>query len=79
MAVVHAWLRVLAGPLWSRRIHGSLRVAWIVLHVMVRSVRRVLLLVGIGRARRGGDGWIYRYVGVRFKLLLLVMIICLTI
>lgn len=79
MTVVHARLSVLASPLRSLPVHRRLRVSWVVLHVVVRGVGRVLLLVRVGRARLGGNRWIYRYIVVRLELLRLLMVMGLTI
>jgi hypothetical protein len=60
-------------------VHRRLRVSWVVLHVVMRGVGRVLLLVRVRRARLGGNRWIYRYIVVRLELLRLMMVIGLTI
>ena len=75
VSIVHARLGVLPGPFGSRRVHGRRGVPWVVLHVVVRCVRRVLLLVGVGWASRGSDRWIYRYIGVRLEVLRCLMVI----
>lgn len=52
---MHAGLGVLASPLRPLAIDGRLGVTRVVLHVVVWSVRRVLLLVRVGWARGGGN------------------------
>jgi hypothetical protein len=76
---VHTRLSILASPLGTLPVHRCLRVSWVVLHIVVRCVGRVLLLVRVGRARLGGNRWIYRYIVVRLELLGLLMVIGLTI
>ena len=76
---MHARLRVLSSPFRTRPVHRRLRVAWVMLHIVMRCVGRVLLLVGVRWARLGGNRWIYRYIGVRFELLRLLVVIGLTI
>lgn len=75
MTVVHARLWVLSSPFRTRRVHWRLRVTWIMLHIVVRGIGRVLLLMRVGWARLGGDRWIYRYIGVRLELLLLMVMV----
>lgn len=72
---MHGVLRVLPSPLWSLRVHRRGWVTWIVLHVAVRGVRRVLAVLWVGWAGGCGDGWIYRYIGVRLVLLWWMVII----
>lgn len=79
MTIVHARLWVLSSPFRTRRVHWRLRVTWIMLHVVVRGIGRVLLLMRIGWARLRSDRWIYRYIVVRLELLRLLMVIGLTI
>ena len=79
MTVVHARLSVLASPLRTLPVHRRLRVSWVMLHIVMRGIGRVLLLMRVGWARLGGDRWIYRYIGVRLELLRLLMVIGLTI
>ena len=79
MTVVHARLSVLASPLRTLPVHRRLRVSWVMLHIVMRGIGRVLLLMRVGWARLGGDRWIYRYIGVRLELLGLLMVIGLTI
>ena len=76
---MHARLSVLSSPLRTLPIHWRLRVARVVLHIVVGSVGRILLLVRVGGARLGGNRWIYRYIVVRLELLMLLMVIGLTI
>lgn len=75
---MHAVRRILlAGPFRPLGVHRGGGVVWIVLHVAVRLVGRVLAVLGVGRTRGCRDGWIYRHIGVRLELLLLRMIIVL--
>lgn len=76
---MHAWLGVLSSPLRTLSIHWSLRMSWVVLHIVVRGIGRVLLLMRVGWARLSSNRWIYRYIGVRLELLRLLMVIGLTI
>lgn len=76
---VHARLGVLSSPLRALPVHWGLRMSWIVLHIVVRGVGRVLLLVRVGWARLSSNRWIYRYIVVRLELLRLLMVIGLTI
>ena len=77
MTIGHVLGRVLPRPLWSLScIHRSGRVACVVLlHVVVGGVGRVLAVLRVGWARSCGNRWIYRYIGVRFELLLMVMVL----
>jgi hypothetical protein len=73
---LHMVGRILARPFWARAVHRGLRMPLVVLHVVlgpVWAILRLLLLLlvgGVGRTRRRGDGWIYRYVGVRLVVVL---------
>lgn len=79
MAIVHARLSVLSGPLRTLPIHWRLRVSRVVLHIVVRGIGRVLLLMRVCWARLSSNRWIYRYIVVRLELLRLLMVIGLTI